>query len=274
MFCTKQLVEVGRKYVIQNFETKTYFHFTDAVSMLRYYIALPEAMRIFNEVIRNGPQKMRLDIDSSDTIEDNEWKDLIERCYKALKQYTNNGKVAIFDMSDDNKRSCHMVCIDRAYDSSQTCKAIYKMIAKDIGQYVDPAVYSTVQHFRLEGSYKPGLKRCKNLTASDVSKWTMTHGLISYTDGLEIVKYKVQDHQPIQTTDMNISIISDWCKVRRVVGNRIELDRILPSYCEACHRVHESENPFIIVGYKYGFLHCRRGTTSVKVLIENKSLKL
>ena len=268
MFSTKRLLNDRNYCVIQDFETKTYHYYPNAIEMLTHYLSIPEVNRAYNEVIFEGPQKMRLDIDSDTSIDKQTWKRFLKRCYNLLKEVTDNGSIAIFEMSDDTKYSCHMICVDRAYESSRACKALCLNIRDKIGDHancIDTSVYSRSQHFRLEGSRKPNTLRYKYLSYYDTSEWNMTCGLIGYVTGLSVIKnwgeMPPSSHK-FEILEGPVFIISDWCKVRGVDGNCIQLTRTLPSYCQICCRTHESENPFLIIKDGNGLLYCRRSFNS------------
>lgn len=280
MFTSKRLLEKGNHYAIQDFYRKEYHYYPNMDSMITSYLQLKDEDKMFTEVIYEGPQKMRLDIDSYSIMSAKEWKLVIKKCYRLLKKFTNGGNVAIFDMSDNNKHSCHMVCTNRAYESHLVCKHIYNLICDEIGdvkQYIDSSIYSKVQHFRMEGSRKPNTTRYKKLSHCDEDEWDIRYGFIGYTDNLEIDHYEI-DTQPIKIfsqANTHIKIISDWCKPRQVDGNRVDLTRLKPSYCNVCHRTHDSENPFLVIGNTYGFLYCRRSLSNdhTKIPIINDTLK-
>jgi hypothetical protein len=62
-------------------------------------------------------------------------------------------------------------------------------------------------------------------------------------------------------------------KIRKngIKGNMIICDRMLPSYCQQCNRIHELENPFIIVNEDKNkiYLYCRRNNKATTYNIFN-----
>jgi hypothetical protein len=54
--------------------------------------------------------------------------------------------------------------------------------------------------------------------------------------------------------------------IREVEGYFIYLNRLAPSYCEICQRIHENENPYIFVTPQKVYLNCRRTKISLLLL--------
>jgi hypothetical protein len=50
--------------------------------------------------------------------------------------------------------------------------------------------------------------------------------------------------------------------VRDIKGPIISLRRLRPSKCPICRRVHQSENPYLLVAYNTVYFYCRRAETS------------
>lgn len=270
MLVSKTLLGREYQWIVQDFSKKQYYHFNNAIEMLSWYLSIPDDMRFHNEVIFDTTQKMRLDIDSKELLPLDQWNKILKTCHLLMKKYTKDGNLAVFDMSDDTKKSCHMICTNRAFESNEACKELCMKIRsemEDLAKYVDTSVYNKIQHFRMYGSRKPNTQRYKICTFSDEPNFTIMHTLLGFTEGLEIIKVDIPD-KPTSDAIVNspIEVISKWCHIRHVDGNRIDLTRTKPSYCETCKRIHESENPFLVIGYKYAFLHCRRS-------IEGKSTK-
>jgi hypothetical protein len=238
---------------------------------------IPNPLKCHNEVIFDGPQKMRIDVDCSDTVTDDEWKDCLKQCYLVLKEVTNSGNLVVYDMSDKSKRSCHMICYDRAYNSNIYCKTLCSEVKSKIdgkyAKYVDENVYSRIQHFRMELSYKYGTARCKRVTYSDAPVWHYSHGLIGYVEGLDIIEMIVEVPKYI-CSGTDIIVKSNWCCVRKITGNMIELTRLSPSYCHVCRRIHDSENPYMIVKGKTSFLYCRRSKEPTLFTVKENIVEL
>lgn len=238
---------------------------------------IPDPLRVHNEVIFEGPQKMRIDIDCNETMTDEEWKECLEECYTELKDVTDSGSLIIYDMSDAFKKSCHMVCYDRAYPSSYSCKSlcieVKLKVASKYAKYIDENVYHRTQHFRMERSYKYGTVRCKRVTRSDAKEWDYRHGLVGCVEGLDVVDVKIEIPQHVYS-DTNIVIKSKWCRVRKITGNMIELIRLNSTYCHVCRRTHDSENPYMIVKGKTGFLYCRRSKEPTLFTVKENMVEL
>jgi hypothetical protein len=90
-------------------------------------------------------------------------------------------------------------------------------------------------------------------------------GIISYVDDCHPI-----DHERVVDVMLDIGtyyhgeynhenkkgnkIIPKEFMIRKRMGNLVVLDRIYPSYCDVCKRVHESENAYVVGKYFY----CRR----------------
>lgn len=61
-------------------------------------------------------------------------------------------------------------------------------------------------------------------------------------------------------------------EVRELEGNCIALQRLAPSYCEVCERIHEHENPYIIVQGNEIYLNCRRSSVRQLLTVFSENL--
>lgn len=262
---------------IQNFKTKRYEQFPSYEIMWKAYSMIPNPLKYHNEVIFEGPQKMRIDIDCNEVISDDEWIKCLKECYNVFKEVTNQGNLVVYDMSDEYKRSCHMICYDKAYINNIYCKTLCSLIMSKIdnnyAKYIDENIYGKLQHFRMELSYKYGTNRCKIRTHTDNNTWHYSHGLIGYVEGLDIIGVSIEVPNYIHC-DTDIVVKSNWCSVRKVNGNMIELTRHNPSYCYSCRRIHESENPYLIVKGNTSFLYCRRSKEPTLFSVKEKIVQL
>ena len=268
---------MSNRKIIQNFKTKKYEEFPSYDIMWKAYSMIPGPNKHHNEVIFEGPQKMRIDIDCNDFINDNEWMKCLKQYYTVFKEVTDSGNLIVYDMSDSSKRSCHMICYDKAYSSNNVCKILCSKIKSnvnsDYAKYIDENVYSRIQHFRMELSYKYGTNRCKRVTYSDSKVWHYSRGLISYVKGLNIIDIKVEVPKHVHC-DIGIIVKSKWCSVRKISGSMVELTRLSPSYCHVCRRVHESENPYMVVKGNTSFLYCRRSKEPTLFTVKNNIVHL
>jgi hypothetical protein len=102
------------------------------------------------------------------------------------------------------------------------------------------AVYSSTQFLRMEGSHKNGRIKlrsgCHTLTSYD----KFQEGLISHIDHCK--KLVIQIPKPQITTTSVVDYDTTAFKIRMQKNGITYLDRIKPSYCKLCHRIHENEN--------------------------------
>jgi hypothetical protein len=103
------------------------------------------------------------------------------------------------------------------------------------------AVYSNVQFLRMEGSHKNERVKLRSghhaLTPYPIFK----EGLVSCIGGCKKLTIKI----PKPPASVNIAVVdydATAFKVRSRKNGITYLDRIRPSYCSLCDRVHDHEN--------------------------------
>jgi hypothetical protein len=229
-----------------------------------HYHRLHPSQRIYNEVIQNGHQKFRLDIDDrTDNIDD-----VIDAVKNVFYRITNvKIKIRVYDI----KKSYHIVISNVMFENSGCCHMVANLVLDLLppNSCIDIGVYKTIQMFRMEGSTKYLQARWKyrigKQSLSSISKFQ--ESVISYTNGCKMVNtdrlvefalesgvYKMYYNTFNGNNSIITPVIPDEFVIREVKGHMTVLDRIRPSYCNTCHRIHESENAYLI-GSK---LYCRR----------------
>ena len=107
--------------------------------------------RTFSEVITEGPQKFRIDIDEK-------VGDVGLLYLRVLRILENMGlrypKILVYDI----ETSLHMVLTNYLFPSHMRCNAIADILSKEAN--IDLGVYKSVQHFRI-GCTKMGERRWK-----------------------------------------------------------------------------------------------------------------
>jgi hypothetical protein len=254
-------------FVVQDFITKQYSHYTKVEDFWSWYSTLH--VRHYNEFIEHGPQKMRLDIESHVMVKD--WNSIILKCYTTMKELINNAKLVVYEMSDNEKHSCHIICYNVMFDNNDACRELCNKIIQHTGiNFIDIGVYGKRQHFRLEGSCKPYAKRCKLVTHTDAEEFDYRHGIITYSSGCTSCKVSIP--KEIQCPYI---VMLEWCVPISMKGNIIQMRRIKPSFCDRCKRVHDSENPYIvIVNKKTAYIDCRRGGGRQYLKVNNLEITL
>jgi hypothetical protein len=255
---------------------KMFTSFKNYDELYNYIKTLQDPQHLY-EYIR-GPRKPYFDLDIS-AKDDHEriLSDVMEKLSSIIKINLNRD-VLIYSSHDENKKGYHIV-IDNYYVNNHLQT---KWLAKQINiKYVDLAVYSSAQQFRLLGSSKIGTNRIKKF----MNKWKykgeiityytnpdtytmLKSSLVSLIDGCELLDVPNidVDNKIIYSEDEDIlKILYNYLhdipfKIRHRKGNVIVLDRIKPSYCNICKRIHEHENGYVIViDDEQIWYSCRRG---------------
>jgi hypothetical protein len=179
--------------------------------------------------------------------------------------------------------------------SSKEAKAIYYAVCDLIPDrykpFVDPAVYKSLQQFRLYGSHKWESERVK-IFRPDLCTWKPSVTpiddnhlevlrfcafLINNTSGCSyLTSLVVEEPTTSLCDDMDELQTEEVKEVMKIFRSRykyhaafnylrhtsrfIILKRISQSYCEICERYHEHENPYLfIIGEKRQiYFDCRR----------------
>lgn len=162
-----------------------------------------------------------------------------------------------------------------------------------IHKYVDRNVYGTKQQFRTIGSRKLGSDRVKifhNEFMYNGHKYTHTDdseehnndvlklykivsdSLISFTSGCKWVpievterKYssnRLKDEQLDKYIDYSIKLsdekFGDIFTFDTIQNGEIRFKRKCASYCQLCQRIHDKQNPYIVVSNDNMYWHCRQ----------------
>lgn len=203
--------------------------------------------------------------------------------------------------NDDYKLSYHIVVNNHYHIDNEEAKAFYEKVKSNIkyfSEYIDHAVYSNFQQFRIVGCEKPGNNRPK-LFRSKFKLGTKTYehvfsddemldidrdmvifkeSLVSFTSNCKMLpmfseikkKNFTQNTNEITEEEANLafSMLSDkHFYTIKDITNVIILKRLKPSYCVLCERIHQNENPFITIFKDNVYFYCRRN-------IEGKRIKL
>ena len=207
----------------------------------------------------------------------------------------------LYSSHGSSKRSFHLVINNWCHEDNKEAKEFYNLVVskfRDItkGKYVefiDSAVYSSKQQFRLLGSQKVGSGRIK-IFHEDLSYNGMIHkhiypkderegelkekanlyeSLIGFTSGCKTLPSlvlnkpkKVFTGNSVDFSDAIIDKCMDFIKgqpfsLKSSEGSFITLTRDAPSYCNICRRVHENQDPFIFVVGSTAYFNCRRAKT-------------
>jgi hypothetical protein len=174
----------------------------------------------------------------------------------------------------DISTSYHIIVTNICFLTSSCCEMIANAISDKImrkypmvSSLIDTGVYKHVQMFRIEASTKYKQSRWKYISGmDDISPLDMfKKGIITHTDDCHLIDtdvvvdvmtdigiYTHHEHS-YQRASASKPIPKEFT-VRKIIGNMVILDRIRPSFCDTCVRVHDHENAYMIGGK----LYCRR----------------
>lgn len=213
-----------------------------------WYDTLRPTEKTIHEVITSDSRKLILDIDDPDPdiFSMYDWQKHVSARIKYVFNLLDigNPNVITYDISSDDKISYHFVVSNFAF-SAQTCLGLSMMISyKQLWEpFVDRAVYKGTQFIRIENSTKYGEKRWKRQV--DTS-YELSEGLLSYIKNATISDFYccTKNNFKNNFTFDNLEIEKSFI-VRKIYKNYILLNRIKPSFCIKCKRIHEKENAFI-----------------------------
>lgn len=266
--------------------------FPNEESLFNHLQAVPEQQRDYYEFVRDHQaQKPRFDIDihgEPGQDLDRLYKEVSESLDQAITKCIGDGVVIkSYTSHGTSKRSGHKVVVNHHHAHSRSAKALYfnamSYVDSKFHQYIDRAVYSKGQNFRLLYCQKWYSDRPKKLVGTD-GKFNLQDfrdSLLTYiTKDSKVI---VCDELVIRKPSINIlAIIGDPLAlsvpevlreripqdiveaglqmlaaqqgksvyelsyvVRSVVGNYILLNRTMSSYCYLHRREHDSENPYM-----------------------------
>jgi hypothetical protein len=150
---------IGERPIVQRINDRGERSFASFINwsyFFKWYMSLREKDRIFSEVIPEGKQKFRLDIDAFLP----EWDTHKERARKYIVEKLNFGtcKTIVYESVDPLgiKMSYHVVFPDLILESSSDCQSMLEEMKErcDLFHFFDEGVYKSLQCFRIEGSRK------------------------------------------------------------------------------------------------------------------------
>ena len=304
---------------------KTYRLYTNFKSYLEfgiYQLKLPQHERCFYEIILGeSSQKPHFDIDISNDFTDGEAvkNNLIDSIIKVLQnkgvEINLGSDLLQFTSHGPKKQSYHILLNNFCHANNVEAKAFYDKVMEhvnpDYAAWIDRAVYSTTQQFRMVGSQKITTNRIKKLNM----KWDY-HGheilykyperpdspehemvmqleasVIGYTGSCKflppfeprpdtIKTYEDTDDITIDDAKNAITLIAAAGKISinssmfpykftGINGPIVMLKRTKASMCKICQRIHEHENPYLIVigEEKSVYFFCRRAPENSKLFL-------
>lgn len=281
--------------------------------------------RYHHEVITEGPQRLRIDIDANESqiraisdwfasapVVDGQYDDVPADVRDVLAVADGVGDIAcawsratlaiiaacidvhmllwredppavcVCESIDPNlqKWSRHVIFSQSVVSSStnarEFCTQVCALLATPLRAIVDAGVYKRTQNFRLVGSTKHGEQRPKRImTAHTFADTIIAQSEATLRDIAAAPVARVQD--PVRngtdedTVRPQVLALAESHGVLR--ANRFRscrdgiylFDRIAPSHCDACDRVHDRDHTVMMVvgpvdtaGHAHVYLKCRR----------------
>lgn len=308
---------IGNNDIIVRWETERtsqlFARFDSPGDIYRFQLDTKPEERTFYEVIfGDKAQKPHFDIDVSlesfPEFEHNSMKivdNLLETILSLGPPFDGLDPAKdflIYSSHGKKKRSYHVLLHSIAHINNTDARKLYDKIVTrmdpNYSKFLDHAVYSPSQQFRLLGSSKlANLERRKILVnrflfrGKEIVHESREHGngkryeeynrfidsLISDTtncrllepdDSIEESKFHITDDVFSEKEELTISEIVEELypncfSIESIRGNLFVLKRKRPTFCESCLREHQHENPHLSVfrkedGYIYVYFNCRR----------------
>ena len=319
---------------------RLYALFDSYIEFASFSIKYPPERRTFYEVaLGEFPQKPRydLDINIADLPAGTNIDELSEQLKDTVIELTMNvlsekdvrldlaKDILVFTSHGDTKRSYHIVINNYCHYHHKEARALYDQVVarfpepmKPYVKFVDSAVYSSKQQFRIVGSQKAGSGRPKKfLSTWNYKGQTIEHtyiekpenanhefmlqleeSLLTHTsscyllpslidpddDGLGVMSKARYDMENIpmdlakKALEMCAAYGGGTIHDRRfpytldnIKGGIVCLKRTQASMCRICSRVHEHENPYLVVAgegtAKSVYFYCRRAPLNKKLYL-------
>lgn len=282
---------------------KAFAAFKNYSEFYKFLRKVPGEERCFFEcIVGSRRQKPHFDIDISKVQNKEQICEqlttlLVQTVEEILAEYNMklniSENVLIYSSHDpvNEKVSRHIVINGFFHSNNDEARAFYELCLARIGDraptnYIDQAVYSSFQQFRIAGCCKRGTGRYKeplpNFKIGDIEyshvfanpdNWkieTLQESLVGVVNGCiqlpNLIQEKDREYKTIYVTDDGIETINYHIKntlqnaftVRGDIDSMTCLKRNCPSYCKLCDRIHESENAYLTIRNCKLYFHCRR----------------
>lgn len=242
--------------------------------------------RCYYEVIpATKPCKPFFDLDINDVDMQKNHIDILNDVLKSIISISNANQwpitlrdITICESHSATKKSYHITINSFHVDSIRKLKHLCPMLVSEVSdkfkKYVDLGIYNHHRQFRILSNTKYGEERFKKWSRNNSIKLEndnrgfltgLMRTLITIIDDSsklidieipnEIDKYEIND----ETVRACMCMLNDDnFTVSNVKDNIICLRRKRPSYCVVCERVHEHENPYLVIIDERVLFCCRR----------------
>ncbi len=248
--------------------------------------AKTQPVQTYCEVVPDGPQRLKFDIDADAAalqraqIADThpnvpEYANIpsssprftllcaivIESiCDMFCTVYGFEPKLIICESTDKRrpvkKYSRHIIVdgfyVSDAANAREFTRLVVQVLPEAVRRFVDQSVNKTLQTFRLVGSTKPGEDRIKRILTDhepDDTILTNVGTLLPLADithtATPTVRMTLPDNGEIERIFAEAGLATHH-RFRCRRGNSYIYNRIAPSYCEFCKRVHSSDNTLLV----------------------------
>lgn len=178
---------IGERPIVQrnNKGERSFTSFVNWQAFFRWYTSLREEDRVFSEVIPEGRQKFRLDIDAL-CVDKDSYNEARNKVLEELNKITSvlDQKILIYESVDplEIKISYHAVFPELVLDGSFECREMFEELKERLSfsEIYDESVYKTLQCFRIEGSRKDTSNRYKYLVGETKLSESFFDGLITF----------------------------------------------------------------------------------------------
>lgn len=253
----------------------------------------PEKRNYFESVLGELPQKPHFDIDLDRKKHRFTFRpeELIDALVYSIVQTMGllgvalrlDQDILLFSSHGPDKFSFHLIIDNWYHRNNLEAKEFHRRVLTSVPaqflqeSYIDPAVYSSFQQFRIIGNRKAGTTRTKQflkewsynknliVNSLDDHKQIFLHSLIGYTpycSPLPLLESNapIDNYQelPDDYAKFIDQIPNEQYSYKKVKGNMVILERIRSGYCQICEREHEHENAYIVANKGEVLFYCRR----------------
>jgi hypothetical protein len=286
------LDSVRRVFVVYNSVKSEYEVWKSSEEFFAALEKIPFELRTYHEVIFNGPQRLKFDLDAPPEYGESEFLAAMEAIIETVTTFVYTTFLVDVTREDvticrsavkpgsispvgnnpgspDNKLSAHLI-INRAVPNSETAdlftKRVIAALPAQIAGIIDPGVNKRTQNFRIVGCHK-GDGRVKRIVEGNCSTLigVANADLPSLTSGIPV-------SLDIPLTEEEINAVINMIPagertahvIRKYEGNSMIFDRLMATHCELCDREHTSDNTLVVSITKDTtcILRCRKSANS------------
>lgn len=280
------LAAILKKFVVRAEKGPAPFRvYASAESFLKELAATPAAARRFHEVIFDGPQKLKFDIDASQ--EDLNkialgHEALLRQLFEAIcdaflvsyQKPLSARDIVVCASHGQGKFSYHVIVNKYAVSCSAQAKEFTRRVLNYMEtatrRFVDVGVNSPVQNFRIPTCYKNG-RELKIVSHHDI-----IDALVSVTENCELLPdlelVTTPADQESTTDPAAVERVLEVCRTNNLLENfkfyrhhkgMYLFKRIRPSRCYFCERTHDKDNTLFVTTLRRAekvdiYEHCRR----------------